>query len=214
MHFQNDELEEAENIYKRSLEENNEDVYSHFGLIQVYMAKGQYKDAKNYIVSINEQFEDNQDFLMNAGMVLWDAEMALGRDEKELKLALSKLENGIRSVYANIASVLDEYVNRIKDTAFVQRGIAFLRTLEKEKEEVIEYGCYAGVLYESIGQYDQAIKRYNDALKKKQDSLPYFRIGETFMALGQFQEAKHAYETCLEMDKNFYRCTCAACRNI
>lgn len=105
---------------------------------------------------------------MNAGMVLWDAEMALGEDEKELKLALSKLENGIRSVYANIASVLDEYVNRIKDTAFVQRGIAFLRTLEKEKEkeDVIEYGCYAGVLYESIGQYDQAIKRYNDALKK------------------------------------------------
>ncbi|MBK5487629.1 C39 family peptidase [Bacillus sp. TH17] len=202
-HFQNDELEEAETIYKRSLEENNEDVYSHFGLIQVYMAKEQYKDAKNYIVSINKQFEDNQDFLMNAGMVLWDAEMALGEDEKELKLALSKLENGIRSVYANIASVLDEYVNRIKDTAFVQRGIAFLRTLEKEKEDVIEYGCYAGVLYESIGQYDQAIKRYNDALKKKQDSLPYFRIGETFMALGQFQEAKHAYETCLERDKNF-----------
>ena len=33
--------------------------------------------------------------------------------------------------------------------------------------------------------------------------MPYFRIGETFMALGQFQEAKHAYETCLEMDKNF-----------
>lgn len=85
---------------------------------------------------------------------------------------------------------MDEYVNRIKGTAFVQRGIAFLRTLEKEKEDVIEYGCYAGVLYESIGQYDQAIKRYNDALKKKQDSLPYFRIGETFMALGQFQEAK------------------------
>ncbi|MED0987063.1 tetratricopeptide repeat protein [Bacillus paramycoides] len=203
VHFQNDELEEAETIYKRSLEENNEDVYSHFGLIQVYMAKEQYEDAKNYLVSINKQFEDNQDFLMNAGMVLWDAEIALGGDEKELKLALSKLENGIRRVYANISSVLDEYVSRIKDTAFVQRGIAFLRTLEKEKTEVIEYGCYAGVLYESIGQYDQAIKRYNDALKKKQDSLPYFRIGETFMALGQFQEAKHAYETCLEMDENF-----------
>ena len=135
VHFQNDELEEAETIYKRSLEENNEDVYSHFGLTQVYMAKEQYEDAKNYIVSINKQFEDNQDFLMNAGMVLWDAEMALGGDEKELKLALSKLENGIRSVYANIASVLDEYVNRIKDTAFVQRGIAFLRTLEKEKRK-------------------------------------------------------------------------------
>ncbi|KFN03140.1 bacteriocin-processing peptidase family protein [Bacillus clarus] len=203
LHFQNDELEEAEAIYKRSLEENNEDVYSHFGLIQVYMAKEQHEDAKNYIVSIEQQFEDNQDFLMNAGMVLWDAEIALGGNENELKLALSKLEHGIRSVYSNIASVLDEYVNRIKDTAFVQRGIAFLRTLEKEKTEVIEYGCYAGILYESIGQHDQAIKRYNDALKKKQDALPYFRIGETFMALGQFQEAKHAYEACLEMDENF-----------
>jgi len=203
VHFQNDELEEAETIYKRSLEENNEDVYSHFGLIQVYMAKEQYEDAKNYIVSINKQFEDNQDFLMNAGMVLWDAEIALGGNEAELKTALSKLEDGIRKLYSNIENVLEEYVNRIKGTAFVQRGIAFLRTLQKEKTEVIEYGCYAGILYESIGQYDQAMKRYNKAIEQKRTALPYYRIGETYMVLGQLTEAKQAYEICLELDENF-----------
>lgn len=33
--------------------------------------------------------------------------------------------------------------------------------------------------------------------------LPYYRIGETLMALGQLTEAKQAYETCLELDGNF-----------
>ena len=62
---------------------------------------------------------------MNAGMVLWDAEIELGGNEEELKLALVKLESGIKQGDYSVASALDEYVNRIKGTVFVQRGIAF-----------------------------------------------------------------------------------------
>ncbi|EJS68247.1 hypothetical protein CON38_00720 [Bacillus cereus] len=202
-HFQNDSLEEAEKLYRRALEEDNEDVYSYFGLTQVYMAKEQYKEAKQYIFSIEKQIEKSQDFLMNAGMVLWDAEVELGGNEEELKVALSKLEIGIKQTHYNVAGVLDEYVNRIKGTVFVQRGIAFLRTLQKERMEVSEYGCYIGVLYESLGQYGQAMKRYNKAIEQKKTALPYYRIGESLMALGQLKEAKQAYETCLELDENF-----------
>lgn len=202
-HFQNDSLEEAEILYKRALEENNEDVYSHFGLTQVYMAKEQYNEAKQYILGIEKHIEKSQDFLMNAGMVLWDAEVELGGNEEELKVALSKLESGIKQGDHNVASALDEYVNRIKGTVFVQRGIAFLRTLQKERNEVSEYSCYTGILYESIGQYDQAMKRYNKAIEQKKTVLPYYRIGEMLMALGQLAEAKQAYETCLELDGNF-----------
>ncbi|PGX14345.1 bacteriocin-processing peptidase family protein [Bacillus sp. AFS033286] len=202
-HFQNDSLEEAEVLYERALEENDEDVYSHFGITQVYMAKEQYKEAKQYILGIEKQIEKSQDFLMNAGMVLWDAEIELGGNEEELKLALVKLESGIKQGDYSVASALDEYVNRIKGTVFVQRGIAFLRTLQKERNEVSEYGCYIGILYESIGQYGQAMKRYNKAIEQKKTALPYYRIGETLMALGQLTEAKQAYETCLELDGNF-----------
>ncbi|EEL34779.1 bacteriocin-processing peptidase family protein [Bacillus toyonensis] len=202
-HFQNDSLEEAETLYKRALEEDNEDVYSHFGLTQVYMAKERYDEAKEYILGLETQIEKSQDFLMNAGMVLWDAEVELGGNEDGLKVALSKLESGIKQSEYNVASALDEYVNRIKGTVFVQRGIAFLRTLQKERNEVSEYSCYAGILHESIGQYGQAMKRYNKAIEQKKTALPYYRIGETLMALGQLTEAKQAYETCLELDENF-----------
>lgn len=140
---------------------------------------------------------------MNAGMVLWDAEVELGGNEEGFKVALSKLESGIKQSEYNVASALDEYVNRIKGTVFVQRGIAFLRTIHKERNEVSEYGCYIGILYESIGQYGQAMKRYNKVIEQKETALPYYRIGETLMALGQLTEAKQAYETCLELDGNF-----------
>ncbi|AJG65580.1 tetratricopeptide repeat family protein [Bacillus anthracis] len=202
-HFQNDSLEEAETLYTRALEENHDDVYSHFGLTQVYMAREQYKEAKEYILSIEKQIEKSQDFLMNAGMVLWDAEVELGGSEEGFKVALSKLESGIKQSEYNVASALDEYVNRIKGTVFVQRGIAFLRTIHKERNEVSEYGCYIGILYESIGQYGQAMKRYNKVIEQKETALPYYRIGEALMALGQLTEAKQAYETCLELDGNF-----------
>ncbi|MEI4621884.1 tetratricopeptide repeat protein [Bacillus pfraonensis] len=203
LHFQNDEFEEAEKIYKRALEENNRDVYSHFGLIQIYVAKEQYDDAKRYIFSMEKQFEQNDEFLMNAGMVLWDAEIELGANEEQLKIALSKLENGIRCLKNNIANMLEEYVNRVEGTAFVQRGITFLRKLGKERPDVVEYDCYAGILYESLGQYDQAMKRYNQAIKHRTSTLPYYRIGESLMALGELESAKNAYETCLEIDANF-----------
>ncbi|HDR6213456.1 TPA: tetratricopeptide repeat protein, partial [Bacillus anthracis] len=123
--------------------------------------------------------------------------------EEGFKVALSKLESGIKQSEYNVASALDEYVNRIKGTVFVQRGIAFLRTIHKERNEVSEYGCYIGILYESIGQYGQAMKRYNKVIEQKETALPYYRIGETLMALGQLTEAKQAYETCLELDGNF-----------
>lgn len=58
-------------------------------------------------------------------------------------------------------------------------------------------------MYESIGQYGQAMKRYNKAIEQMETALPYYRIGETLMALGQLTEAKQAYETCLELDGNF-----------
>ncbi|MCI0764407.1 bacteriocin-processing peptidase family protein [Bacillus sp. TL12] len=203
LHFQNDEFEEAEKIYKRALEENNRDVYSHFGLIQIYMAKGQYGDAKRYIFSMEQQFEQNDEFLMNAGMVLWDAEIELGANEEQLKIALSKLEKGIRCLKNNIANMLEEYVNRVEGTVFIQRGIAFLRKLGKERPDITEYDCYAGILYESLGQYDQAMKRYHQAIKFRKSTLPYYRIGESLMALGELESAKNAYETCLEMDSTF-----------
>lgn len=167
------------------------------------MAREQYKEAKEYILSIEKQIEKSQDFLMNAGMVLWDAEVELGGSEEGFKVALSKLESGIKQSEYNVASALDEYVNRMKGTVFVQRGIAFLRTLQKERNDVSEYGCYTGILYESIGQYGQAMKRYNKAIEQKETALPYYRIGETLMALGQLTEAKQAYERCLELDGNF-----------
>ena len=47
------------------------------------------------------------------------------------------------------------------------------------------------------------MKRYNKAIEQKKTALPYYRIGETLMALGQLTEAKQAYETCLELDGNF-----------
>ncbi|MEN1935903.1 tetratricopeptide repeat protein [Paenibacillus sp. 102] len=203
LHFQNDEFEEAEKIYKRAIEENNRDVYSHFGVVQIYMAKEQYDDVKHYIFRLEKQLEPNDEFLMNAGMVLWDAEIELGANEEQLKIALSKLEHGIRCLKNNIANMLEEYINRVEGTAFVQRGIAFLRKLGKERPDVIEYDCYAGILYESLGQYDQAMKRYNQAIKQKLSTLPYYRIGESFMALGELESAKKAYETCLEIDANF-----------
>ena len=101
---------------------------------------------------------------------------------------MSKLESGIKQSEYNVASALDEYVSRIKGTVFVQRGIAFLRTLQKERNDVSEYGCYTGILYESIGQYGQAMKRYNKAIEQKETALPYYRIGETLMLLGQLTE--------------------------
>ncbi|MDM5188433.1 tetratricopeptide repeat protein [Bacillus sp. DX4.1] len=203
LYFQSDRFDRAEEIYKRCLEENNQDVFAHLGLVQIYMAQEQYEQAKQYIVSVEKQFEKNHDFLINAGMALWDAEVELGAKEDQLKTVLFMLEDGIRYLQNNIADVLEEYVNRIEGTSFVQRSIAFLKQLAKERAEHIEYSCYVGILYESLGQYGQAMKRYYYAINQQSSTLPYYRLGETYMALEQIEQAKKAYETCLEINSQF-----------
>ena len=57
------------------------------------------------------------------------------------------------------------------------------------------------------------MKRYNKAIEQKETALPYYRIGETLMLLGQLTEAKQAYETCLELDRISSVCI-TTCGNI
>ncbi len=48
------------------------------------------------------------------------------------------------------------------------------------------------------------MKRYNKAIEQKKTALPYYRIGETLMALGTIDRSKTSvHETCLELDENF-----------
>lgn len=47
------------------------------------------------------------------------------------------------------------------------------------------------------------MKRYYYAINQQPSTLPYYRLGETYMALEQIEQAKKAYETCLEINSQF-----------
>ncbi|UOY92966.1 tetratricopeptide repeat protein [Ectobacillus sp. JY-23] len=192
-YYERNQLEAAEDMYQAALTHNPNHMFSHVGLVNVYMRKNARK-GKEYLFAIYPQFKTEGDFLLNAGKTLWD----YATQEDEAEEALSMIERGM--CFISTKEAIDMYVSCIQNTWYIQRGIQFLhKLLDKEPDHIILL-CSIGVLYEQQTQYTKAIAQYETALHIKEDFLPYYRLGETYEAMHEWERARTYYEKCLAFD--------------
>ncbi|KMJ59854.1 hypothetical protein AB685_03085 [Bacillus sp. LL01] len=194
------EYEKARLLYLRTTEKYPEDPAGWVNLGHLLKEEGKFSDAYNWLNEHYERFEDDSEYLVNAGKYMWEAGLEMDASSGHLEQALAFLEKGINHTPANIEDALELYVNLIEETPYNERGIEFLQAKHEEDPENHLYSTYMGCLYESSGLWYQAKECYEMGLSKAYEILPLYRLGEIFVKLGEDKEARKYYKKVIELD--------------
>lgn len=194
------EYEKARVVYLRAAEKYPEDPSGWVNIGHLFKEEERFNEAYNWLNEHYETFQDDSEYLVNAGKYMWESALAMDASSAHLEQALSILEKGINHAPANIGDALELYVNLIEDSPFNERGIKFLVTKHESDMENYLYPTYTGCLYESCGLWYQAKEWYELGLSKAYDILPLYRLGEILVKLGEDKEARKYYKMVLEID--------------
>jgi tetratricopeptide (TPR) repeat protein len=194
------EYENARVLYLRATEKYPEDPAGWVNLGHLLKEEENFSDAFAWLNENYERFQDDSEYLVNAGKYMWEAALAMDAPPGHLEQALSLLEKGINCAPTNVEDALELYVNLIEETPYNARGITFLQNKHEEDVENYLYPSYMGCLYESNGFLYQAKECYELGLSKAYKLLPLYRLGEILVKLGEDKEARKCYKMVLELD--------------
>ncbi|KPB03086.1 tetratricopeptide repeat protein [Bacillus sp. CHD6a] len=194
------EYENARVLYLRATEKYPEDPAGWVNLGHLLKEEENFSDAYAWLNEHYERFQDDSEYLVNAGKYMWEAALAMDAPPGHLEQALSLLEKGINCAPTNVEDALELYVNLIEETPYNARGISFLQNKHEEDVENYLYPSYMGCLYEGKGFLYQAKECYELGLSKAYKLLPLYRLGEILVKLGEDKEARKCYKMVLELD--------------
>jgi tetratricopeptide (TPR) repeat protein len=196
----NKEYDRARTYYQQAAQKAPEDSDAFLSLAGLLREEGKISEFFSYLNSVYDQFQDNNEFLINSGKMLWDTAIENELDESYLEQGLSFLEKGLRLTNANLEEALELYIRSIEDTPFYRRGIQFLESECAIREDKFFFICYIGCLYETNGYLDKAKSYYHQALVMKVDVLPLYRLGEIDFKNEDYEKAKVNYRKVLKLD--------------
>lgn len=194
------EYEKARTLFLRTTEKYPEDPAGWVNIGHLLKEEGKFSEAYAWLNEHYERFQEDSEYLVNAGRYMWEASLAMDASPGHLEQSLALLEKGMEHAPANLEDALELYVNLIEDTPYNERGINFLQAKHEEDLENYLYPTYMGCLYESNGLFYQAKECYDVGLSKAYKLLPLYRLGEILVKLGEDKEARKYYKMVLELD--------------
>lgn len=185
------EFEKAGQIYISCIDHDPEEVFAYLGYALVLSEMKGPESAAEFVRKYAGRFDEDSEFLINGGKMLadWAAEI---ESSSLLKEGLALIERGFNYVDQNLDEALELYVNIVEESPYLEQGISFLIAKAENAIGNTDYLCYAGTLYETAGQYGKAIRVYERAIGIKETGFPYYRLGETYFKLEQFDRALEA----------------------
>ncbi|MGG4488832.1 tetratricopeptide repeat protein [Metabacillus idriensis] len=195
------ELVRARQFFMQAEELDPKDVYARISLAALYKEEGKTDQFFKAIHCYYEQFQEDSEFLINAGKLMFAASAEMKEKDSHIDLALSYAEKGILFADADIGEAIEIYVDLVSETPYSRRGIKFLESLREGKIDEFLLISYIGCLYESEGLLDKAKQYLNQAAAlNKEDILPFYRLGEIAFKQEDYREAEKQYKRVLELD--------------
>jgi len=145
-------------------------------------------------------FEEDPEYLINGGRMIWEAAGELESGEEKQEKALDWFEKGLTLAYRNLKNAVDLYVELISGTPFQRRGIDFLASAAGESAEPQWFHWYEGYLCEQEGLFDLAKEKLHLGLTFAEDILPYYRLGEIAYKEEDFEAAEEYYLKVVALD--------------
>ncbi|GIN85043.1 hypothetical protein J6TS2_14290 [Heyndrickxia sporothermodurans] len=197
--------DEARTYLIRALDINPNDVFSWISLGSLMKSEGKYVELFDFMEKRSLEFNLNSEFLINAGMLLWEAATEVKVESAYFERALYFIEKGITCESDHLKDCLELYVEAIGNTAYYRRGIHFLeKEYEKDKDNSLYYLCYIGYLYEINSYFHKAKQYFERAISIKNNEIfPYFRLGEIAFRLEKYKEAEIYFQKVLQFDSSY-----------
>ncbi|TDL80688.1 tetratricopeptide repeat protein [Peribacillus frigoritolerans] len=195
------ELEQARQFYMQAEAFDPKDVYARISLAALYKEEGKRDQFFKAIHRYFEQFQEDSEFLINAGKLMFAASAEMKEKDSHMDLALSYVEKGILYADANIGEAIEIYVDLVSETPYSRRGLEFLESIREGEIDEFLLISYIGCLYESHGLLEKAKQYLKQAIAlKKDDILPFYRLGEIAFKQEDYGEAEKQYKRVLELD--------------
>ncbi|WP_191556228.1 tetratricopeptide repeat protein [Metabacillus idriensis] len=195
------ELEQARQFYMQAEAFDPKDVYARISLAALYKEEGKTDQFFKAIHRYFEQFQEDSEFLINAGKLMFAASAEMKEKDSHMDLALSYVEKGILYADANIGEAIEIYVDLVSETPYSRRGLEFLESIRAGEIDEFLLISYIGCLYESQGLLEKAKQYLKQAIAlKKDDILPFYRLGEIAFKHEDYGEAEKQYKRVLELD--------------
>ena len=226
---QNNNLEEAEQLYKTILDKNSNFISAQNNLGLIYKNKGENEKAKicfKKVIEIDSEITEAQN---NLGLTFQQS----GENEKAINCFKKsiKIDPNYSSAYYNIASIFHkmgklkiaksyyEKAIEIKPNyteAYNNLGIIFNQL--EENENAILYCKKAidtnssffnahfnlGLIFQKIDENEKAINCYENAIRINPNFFnAYNNLGILFKKLGESQKAKNCYENAIRINPKF-----------
>ena len=226
---QNNNLEEAEQLYKTILDKNSNFISAQNNLGLIYKNKGENEKAKicfKKVIEIDSEITEAQN---NLGLTFQQS----GENEKAINCFKKsiKINPNYSSAHYNIASIFHkmgklevaksyyEKAIEIKPNyteAYNNLGIIFNQLEENEKailycKKAIDINSSffnahynLGLIFQKIDENEKAINCYENAIKINPNFFnAYNNLGILFKKLGELQKAKNCYENAIRINPKF-----------
>lgn len=225
---QNNNLTEAEELYKELLNVLPTDTTAWTNLGTIALQRGNYKDAmtmidKSLSIDPNQPFALNnrgnilRDLgLLNEALECYNKGLAINDTLYDLNYNCAIIKHSLGDISEAVTiytKLIDSNTNDIRP--LINRGNIY-HELGKHQEAINDYNTaiqidpnfslsYSnrGIVYQDIYELDNAIESYNIALSLEPSASVYSNRGNIFQSQHKIAEALTDYEKAIELDPNF-----------
>ncbi|MDQ3748293.1 MAG: tetratricopeptide repeat protein [Acidobacteriota bacterium] len=194
-----DDLERAEELYKKALELNPIAEYVYFNLGLVYLKKGQLKEAEEFYRKATEIDPSYVNAYFGLGNLLAKDKSRLKEAEEFYKKAI-ELKPDFTDAYYNLGSLLEKDKSRLKEAEE-----AYRKATEIDPSYVNAYFGLGNLLAKDESRLKEAEEAYKKAIGLKPDFADAFNGLGNLLAKdeSQLKEAEEAYRKAIEIDPNY-----------
>mgnify|MGYP001163553573 CR=1 FL=1 len=206
IYFRQDQLDEAEKLYKRAIAKDSTHAVAKYNMALVFAKTGRHQEAIKLFASnptISERFRND----LNESSVN-TVERSKTSSIKDFRANIGKM-GGPSSPSRTAKNQSNSYIF-IKGLSYYQQG-SHTAALEAFRQALLENPVlpeaylYIGNILAQQDQYKAAINAYENAVKLDTSFVEaYNNLGSMYANTSRVKEAMNAYQKAISLDRKFY----------
>ncbi|MGM9986148.1 MAG: tetratricopeptide repeat protein [Bacillaceae bacterium] len=198
-YFKKEDYNKAKAMFQKAIDWEKDGYEQHIGYALCLEQLEGMDSYQRYLLSIHDSFKQEPDYLRTIGRnFIVDGQRL--KNNADIEKGITYFEESLLLEKEEVGDDIEGYIDLIEETGQWERGKAFLHQLFNKYPLNVDVCCFLGYLYERAENIKKALLFYQKATTIEKTTFPYYRLGEVYTATNDYNKAKKAYQTCLEIE--------------